>query len=146
MTSDPAGSGVYAPARRADGTSRLVGRYRVSGAPGTPRAGEFVYVGSWLRNEDGDDCVGCLACSPSPAPPDAVAESAGVAVLAEIADGFEKLLRGEAAPVLIERLFRAGHSLGSTTPRSDGSNPPSPAWTDRHASRRGSSCSASVAQ
>ncbi len=53
-TSDRAGAGVYVHARLPDGTSRLVGRYRLSGAPGAARVGEFAYAGSWLRDRGVD--------------------------------------------------------------------------------------------
>ncbi len=65
----------------------------------------------------GDDRVGCLAFSRTPAVQIFQTPIAGVLDLAEIARGFEQIAAGKPTDVAIERLFRAGRSLGGARPK-----------------------------
>lgn len=175
MTSD-----VYVHVRREDGTTDLVGRYRLVTPAAGRSYGEFAYVGSWLRNghgrafaldpehlplrpgpfrstgrgrlpgvladatpdrwgrrlvehrrphdsppmmpsdwllAGGDERVGCLAFSETPAPPSPRPGYAATADLDGIADGFARLERGEAVEGLAARLWTAGMSMGGARPK-----------------------------
>lgn len=70
----------------------------------------------WLFATD-DDRVGCLAFSPTPAPSSSRAAHLGVMLLADIAEAFEKIERGEPANPLSEQIYRAGRSLGGARPK-----------------------------
>lgn len=50
---DAGDTGAFVHAQFSDGTSRLVGRYRLVSPNGGRAFGEFAYVGSWLRNDHG---------------------------------------------------------------------------------------------
>ncbi|MFY9291378.1 MAG: type II toxin-antitoxin system HipA family toxin [Methylorubrum rhodinum] len=173
-------SEVYIHARHADGATDLVGRYRLVAAAAGSSYGEFVYVGSWRRNDHGrafaldpdhlplqqgpfgstgrgrlpgvladatpdrwgrrlieyrrppgrplmtacdwllatgDERVGCLAFSQTPDPPPPRPGSANEADLDDIADGFERLERGETVEGLAARLWSAGASMGGARPK-----------------------------
>ena len=70
----------------------------------------------WLLATD-DDRVGCLAFSPTPVLPSSRAAHLGAALLADIAEAFEKIERGEPANPLSEQIYRAGRSLGGVRPK-----------------------------
>ena len=173
-------SEVYIHVRHEDGTTNLVGRYRLVALAAGPSYGEFAYVGSWRRNDHGrafaldpdhlplqqgpfrstgrgrlpgvladatpdrwgrrlieyrrplgsplmtacdwllatsDERVGCLAFSETPTPPPPRPGSATEADLDGIADGFERLDRGEAVEGLAARLWSAGASMGGARPK-----------------------------
>ncbi|MCJ2044953.1 HipA domain-containing protein [Methylobacterium sp. J-078] len=72
--------------------------------------------GDWLL-ATGDERVGCLAFSETPAPPSPRPGYAATADLDSIAEGFERLERGEAVGGLAGRLWSAGISLGGARPK-----------------------------
>lgn len=72
--------------------------------------------GDWLL-ATGDERVGCLAFSETPAPPSPRPGYAATADLDSIAEGFERLERGEAIGGLAGRLWSAGISLGGARPK-----------------------------
>lgn len=65
----------------------------------------------------GDEKVGCLAFSSTPSPPSRGQGFAMRGDLAAIADGFERLERGESPGGLAEHLWRAGISMGGARPK-----------------------------
>ncbi|TXM75265.1 type II toxin-antitoxin system HipA family toxin [Methylobacterium sp. WL69] len=73
-------------------------------------------AGDWLL-ATGDERVGCLAFSETPAPPPPHPGYAAMADLDGIADGFERLERGEAVEGLAARLWSAGASMGGARPK-----------------------------
>lgn len=79
--------------------------------PGPP-----MISGDWLL-ASGDERVGCLAFSTTPSPPPQDPGFAATEDLATIAEGFERLERGESPGGLAERLWRAGISLGGARPK-----------------------------
>lgn len=70
----------------------------------------------WLL-APGDERVGCLAFSETPAPPSPRPGYAATADLDSLADGFERLERGEAVERLAARLWTAGMSMGGARPK-----------------------------
>ncbi|KQO84930.1 type II toxin-antitoxin system HipA family toxin [Methylobacterium sp. SD274] len=70
----------------------------------------------WLL-APGDERVGCLAFSETPAPPSPRPGYAATADLDGIADGFERLERGEAVEGLAAHLWTAGMSMGGARPK-----------------------------
>jgi serine/threonine-protein kinase HipA len=65
----------------------------------------------------GDERVGCLAFSQSPQPPPAAASFLPFVTLAQIADAFDRIVRGEDADPKFVALYRAGASLGGVRPK-----------------------------
>jgi serine/threonine-protein kinase HipA len=65
----------------------------------------------------GDDCVGCLAYTIDAAPPASGPHVLPFHTLPQLADAFDRILRGEAADPKLERLYRAGQSLGGVRPK-----------------------------
>ncbi len=173
-------SEAYVHVRHPDGTTNLVGRYRLVTPVAGRSHGEFAYVGSWLRNEHGrafaldpehlplqpgpfrseirgrlpgvladatpdrwgrrlvelarppasppmtpsdwllatgDERVGCLAFSQAPGAPLRRPGFAVTTTLDSIADGFERLERGEDVEGLPARLWTAGVSMGGARPK-----------------------------
>lgn len=80
-------------------------------APGPP-----LLSGDWLL-ASGDERVGCLAFSTTPTPPRPNLGFAAIEDLATIADGFERLAKGDHPGGMAERLWRAGASLGGARPK-----------------------------
>lgn len=80
-----------------------------------PRANRM-RASDWLL-ATGEDRVGCLAFSKETTPPKRHADPATTVDLATIADGFERLLRGESPGGLAERLWKAGISMGGARPK-----------------------------
>jgi serine/threonine-protein kinase HipA len=65
----------------------------------------------------GDERVGCLAFSQSPQPPPAAASFLPFGTLAQIADAFDRIVKGEDADPKFVALYRAGASLGGVRPK-----------------------------
>jgi serine/threonine-protein kinase HipA len=65
----------------------------------------------------GDERVGCLAFSQSPQPPAAAASFLPFGTRAQIADAFDRIVRGEEADPKFVALYRAGASLGGVRPK-----------------------------
>jgi serine/threonine-protein kinase HipA len=65
----------------------------------------------------GDERVGCLAFSQSPQPPPAAASFLPFVTLAQIADAFDRIVKGEDADPKFVALYRAGASLGGVRPK-----------------------------
>lgn len=173
-------SEAYVHVRHLDGTTTLVGRYRLITPAAGRSHGEFAYVGSWLRNAHGrafaldpehlplrsgpfrseirgrlpgvladstpdrwgrrliewarplrgssmtpsdwllatgDERVGCLAFSETADAPSRRPNFAATTDLDGIADGFERLERGEDVEGLAARLWSAGVSMGGARPK-----------------------------
>ena len=88
---------------------RLIAHQRPPGSP-------LMTVGDWLL-ATGDERVGCLAFSDVPAAPSPRPGYAATADLDSIADGFERLERGEAVEGLAAHLWTAGVSMGGARPK-----------------------------
>jgi serine/threonine-protein kinase HipA len=170
-------SEIFVHARWPDGTSDVVGRYRLTRDRLDRNIGEFRYAGSWLANRHGrsfpldpvnlpllpetffttrrgglfgpladttpdrwgqrllrlthrgpvspcdwllatgDDRVGCLAFSPSTQPPPAAPCFLPFGTRSQIADAFDRIIRGEDADPKLAALYRAGQSLGGVRPK-----------------------------
>jgi serine/threonine-protein kinase HipA len=65
----------------------------------------------------GDERVGCLAFSQSPQPRPAAASFLPFGTLAQIADAFDRIVKGEEADPKFVALYRAGASLGGVRPK-----------------------------
>ena len=65
----------------------------------------------------GDERVGCLAFSREATAPSPASHVLLFHTLPQIADAFDRILRGEAADPKLERLYRAGRSLGGARPK-----------------------------
>jgi serine/threonine-protein kinase HipA len=70
----------------------------------------------WLLASD-ESRVGCLAFSNDDAAPQRQQSIAHVQDLGVLAESFEKISKGEPAPLIHERLWRAGRSLGGARPK-----------------------------
>ncbi|HLQ91705.1 MAG TPA: HipA domain-containing protein [Xanthobacteraceae bacterium] len=70
----------------------------------------------WLMST-GDERVGCLAFSSDAAAPSPESHVLPFHTLPQIADAFDRILRGEAVDPKLERLYRAGRSLGGVRPK-----------------------------
>lgn len=82
----------------------------------TRNPGPPLLSGDWLL-ASGDERVGCLAFSTTNKLPQPNPGFAGIEDLAAIAEGFEKLAKGERPGGLAERLWRAGTSMGGARPK-----------------------------
>jgi len=65
----------------------------------------------------GDERVGCLAFSQGPQPPAAAASFLPFGTRAQIADAFDRIVKGEDADPKFVALYRAGASLGGVRPK-----------------------------
>ncbi len=99
--------GVLADATPDRWGRRLIEEMR---APGPP-----LRSGGWLL-ASGEERVGCLAFTATPAPPRPNPGFAAIEHLAAIADGFERLAKGDDPGGLAERLWRAGAGMGGARP------------------------------
>jgi serine/threonine-protein kinase HipA len=70
----------------------------------------------WLM-ATGDERVGCLAFSNDATEPKPALHVLPFHTLPQIADAFDRILRGEAVDPKLERLYRAGRSLGGARPK-----------------------------
>jgi serine/threonine-protein kinase HipA len=70
----------------------------------------------WLL-ATGDDRVGCLAFSTTPEPPVPTPSFLPFGTRAEIADAFDRIVRGEPVAPKLLALYRAGQSLGGVRPK-----------------------------
>src|SRR5436305_15209653 len=70
-----------------------------------------------MAHVDRDERVGCLAFSSDPAAPSPASHVLPFHTLPQIADAFDRILRGEAVDPKLERLYRAGRSLGGARPK-----------------------------
>jgi serine/threonine-protein kinase HipA len=77
-------------------------------APMSPR--------DWLL-ATGDERVGCLAFSQTPEPPAVAAHVLPFGTRSQIADAFDRIVRGEDADPKLAALYRAGQSLGGARPK-----------------------------
>jgi serine/threonine-protein kinase HipA len=176
MTTSTA-SDVFVHARRPDGTTAVIGRYRCLRDRSDRNLGEFRYAASWARNEHGrsfpldpvnlplsaetffttkrgglfgvladtipdrwgqrlfrltnqglvspaewllatgDERVGCLAFSATAEPPASAPSFLPFGTRAQIADAFDRIVRGEDADPKLVALYRAGQSLGGARPK-----------------------------
>jgi serine/threonine-protein kinase HipA len=70
----------------------------------------------WLLST-GDERVGCLAFSQTPEPPVAAPYFLPFGTRSQIADAFDRIVRGEDADPKLAALYRAGQSLGGVRPK-----------------------------
>ena len=101
--------GVLADATPDRWGRRLIEHQRPPGSP-------LMTSGDWLL-ATGDERVGSLAFSETPAPPSPRPGYAATADLDGIADGFERLERGEVVEGLPGHLWSAGASMGGARPK-----------------------------
>jgi serine/threonine-protein kinase HipA len=97
----------------ADSTPDRWGRRLVEAFDAEPKSRS---AADWLVASD-ESRVGCLAFSTEDAAPLHEPSIANVQDLGVLAESFEKIAKGERAPALHERLYRAGRSLGGARPK-----------------------------